>query len=341
MIVSWTKRGLILLFAMIMMAGVACGEGVTGVDFSNGNFDFLAAYPTPPDADPVELSLVEVDGANAVRVALTQGGTPYVLIDAGSLLGDALGDLREMRVTVGVENPDGVFHAVSGEIVAYDGLTEAGLSGAWSVYLETKNPNVARIAVDGRPADLFVLSKKVDNAFEEGHAPSNLIIHGIAFLGADGEALPVNPDAVFVPPDGFGQADRAGLLPVSGEVTLDGAQGSSSGWGQAVALTTLKNDGPLDPALLAPGCVVSVYYASATPPELILQSWTEGAPAEAGWAKVAPSAVNDSATIAQFRYDDLTAAFGGDSLAEHLDQLYVGDTGESLSVSAVTIGQGE
>jgi hypothetical protein len=93
--------------------------------------------------------------------------------------------------------------------------------------------------------------------------------------------------------------------------------------------------------LWAQDAVITVYYISDALPELILQSWTENAPPEAGWAKVAPRAVNDSGTIAQYSYPDMAAAFGTDDLATYLDQLYVGDTGAPLDVSAVTIGRGK
>ena len=339
---------MLLVGVLLFTASQALSQDITAVDFSNGNCAFLAAYNAPPDADPLDISLVEAGGASAVRLTLTRGATPYVVIDAGSLLGERIADLYEMQVTIAVENPDGEFHAVSGELTAFDGLNATQVSGSWSVYLESKNPNIARITVEDSTATfsgggaLFVINKKIDNALDENHRPSNLVIQRIAFFDRLGAALPVNPDAVFAPPEGFGQVDRAGLVSVGGETLLEGAQGTSAGFGQACAFMTLKNDGGvLDAALLVPGCVVTVYYASATPPELILQSWTQGAPEGAGWAKVAPSAVNASATIAQYLHADLASAFGTDAFAEYLDQLYVGDTGESLAVSAVTIALGQ
>lgn len=320
-----------------------------GVNFGGGNYAFLAADEMPPDAAEVTLTLVEGVDGNAVRIEPEGDGVPYIVIDAGSLLGDAVSRLYEMQVTVEVENPCGEFHAVSGELLAYSGAERAESADSWSVYLSDKNPNIARALLDSEAQrfvpgahNFFVLTRKVDNAVAEGHPPANLILRGIRFLAEDGSELPVNPDAVFDAPAGFGEPDRTNLLAVSGEVALEDAAGSSSDWGQAIALPTIKNDGGvLDPALLTPGCVITVHYTAATPPELILQSWTDGAPDTAGWAKVAPAAVNNTGTTAQFVYADLVAAFGGEDFAAYLDQLYVGDTGSALRLHAVTVGRAD
>lgn len=310
------------------------------VDFQNPNIGFLAIDQSPPDANSPELSL-EAEGA---KLTMVGDGTPYLIIDVAGLLKEEANKLERIEVLVEVENPDGNFNAVSGEMVAYTGAEKIGRPCNWSVYLEHKNPNIAKFVFsdadlpDGAPVDFLILSKKVDNAIESGEAPSNLILREIRFRDADKNLLPVDVNAVFELPEGFGEIDRSNLLAVKDEILVDGAQGTSAGWGQAVVLPTAKNEGPLDAALLVPGCVVTVSYTSNTPPELIFQSWTEGAPEQAGWAKIAPHAVNDSGTVCQFVYDDMISAFGGDDLVLFLDQFYVGDTGEELAVTAIAIG---
>jgi hypothetical protein len=123
------------------------------------------------------------------------------------------------------------------------------------------------------------------------------------------------------------------------EKNIENSEGSSKNWGQAVALDTAKNSGPLNGELLKEDSVVTVYYVSASPPELILQSWTAGAPGSAGWAKVAPQAVNNSNSAAQYVFADMASAFGTEDFSAWLDKLYVGDTGQELTVYAVTIGR--
>jgi hypothetical protein len=334
-----------------LLALEGCARSVSGnsgpaeLDFSNGKFDYLLVDASPVGANRARLALIDYGGRKAVRVELSGGGIPYVVIDASSILGEAVRELREMQVSVAVENPDGEFYAVSGEILAYSGTARTESADHWSVYLPHKNPNIARAVLDGEGEyfvpgayNFFILTRKVDNAIEAGAAPGNLIITGMRFLDAQGRDLRVNPNAGFAAPEGFGEPDRSNLYAVAEEITLDAMGGGSKGWGQAVALTTLKSGGGLDAQDFGPDSILTVYYSSAAPPELILQSWTEGAPEGAGWAKVAPAAVNDSSTTAQYLYRDMAAAFGGGDFAAYLDRLYVGDTGKELKVYAVTLG---
>ena len=342
------KRWMALLVCVLwlLQAMPVAGDDPTQtvVDFSNGNIGFLAIDQSLPGAGQATLALLAQEGGNRAKVEMHGEGTPYFLVDVASLLGETAVALRRVEMTIEAQNPDGTFHAVSGEIFAYCGADQVGKAGKWSIYLESKNPNVAKLVLadadipEGTPIDLLVFSKKVDNALEANQAPSDLLVHEIRFLDGEGSPLPVDAAATLHLPEGFGEADRSNLLAVTDEAVVAGAAGASSGWGQAVAMMTAKNDGPLDAAMLTPGCVLTVLYTSPTPPELILQSWTEGAPGQAGWAKVAPAAVNGSGTICQFVYADMAAAFGSEDFAAYLDQVFVGDTGEALAVTAVTLG---
>jgi hypothetical protein len=330
-----------------------------GIDFSNGNFDFLRIDSSSVGANRAQLVLIdypgesageeagvgEESGRRAVKVEVSGSGIPFVVIDAGSLLGNRVKELYEMRVTLGVDNPSGEFHAVSGEILAYSGENRIETYDSWSVYLPHKNPNIARAVLETEREkfipnayNFFILTKRVDNAVTAGKGPSNLIISEIHFFDAQGRELPVNPNASFAAPEGFWQQDRTNRYALRDEQVFPDSEGSSKNGGQAVTLTAIKNGGALDPALLSPDGVVTVYYSSPTPPELILQSWTDGAPENAGWAKIPPGKVNDSSTAAQYPVEDLAAAFGAHDFARYLDRLYVGDTGGELTVHAVTIG---
>jgi hypothetical protein len=293
----------------------------------------------------VKLSLITADGVTAVRAEVIGGGAPSIAVDATSLLGERVSELHEMLVVVGVERADGEFHAVSGTVTALSGESRAESSDPWSVYLPTKNPNTLHAVLDNGEEfvpdayNMFIIKKTVDNAVDRGDPQSNLVIYSVSFLDVNGNPITVNADATFNAPDGFGELDMSNLEPVDNERLLPGGEGTSAGWGQAVALLTAKNGGALDATELTPKSVITVYYSSQTPPELILQSWTDGAPGESGWAKVPPTAVNGSNSIAQYAYRDLISSFGTDDLAAYLDQLYVGDTGNDLTVVAVTIGE--
>ena len=123
----------------------------------------------------------------------------------------------------------------------------------------------------------------------------------------------------------------------TGVIVIEGAAGSTQGpWGQAVAMDTTRGSGIVDPAWFAPGTVVTVSYESDNEPEIVFQSWTDGKPDSAGWAKIAPYFAQDG--LALFAYDDIVAAFGTDDFGSFLDKFYVGDTGAPLTVFEVAVG---
>jgi hypothetical protein len=160
-------------------------------------------------------------------------------------------------------------------------------------------------------------------------------------VGDTGEALNVTKVTIgtAMPDMPYSTDDRSNLVPVLGETDLGLTGETAGGWGQAVVVGSTKNEGgTLDVAALPANCVVTVYYTSALPPEIILQSWTDGAPETAGWAKVAPAYVNNSGNIAQFTHADMVAAFGTDDFATYIDNFNIGDTGEALTVIKVTVG---
>jgi hypothetical protein len=167
-----------------------------------------------------------------------------------------------------------------------------------------------------------------------------MFIDDIRFLDGAGNVLRGDNSVAFAGPAGFGGADYSNLIGVTGEIQipLNGpdSSGSSNSWGQAISEYTLKNDnGTFDPAWLTPGCVITIFYESANPPEIILQSWSGGA----GWAKVNPFTVNDSGNIAQFSYDDMVASYGSEDFSD-MDKFNIGDTDAALTVLSATVGTG-
>jgi hypothetical protein len=336
-------RVIVLLCILTLFSG--CSGGRAGIRFNDGKYDFLSVDESLVGSNKAKLSLVDYQGGKAVQVELAGSGIPYIVIDASSLLGKQVSLLREMDIVIGLERSDGEFYAVSGEIKAYSGADRTESNNAWSVYLPNKNPNIAKAVLDNDAEyfipgayNFFILNRKVDNALGEGREPSRLIISELHFFDVNHKELRTNSKAAFDAPEGFGKPDRSNLAAVNDETGIEKSDGSSKAWGQAVALDTAKNGGPFDAALLNPQTVITVYFSSASAPELILQSWTQGAPASSGWAKVAPAAVNDSLSAAQYRYDDMVSAFGSNDFSAYLDKLYVGDTGQDLTVYTVSLG---
>lgn len=314
------------------------------IDFEDGNYGFITLNTAPGDADESILEIVDVNGSKALKVDVQNEKTPYLGFDVASLVGDRLVDIRSIEMTVYVEDPSGKFIACSGHIYAYSGEENLETADPWSVYLEDQNPKRIVGKLDKEEEyfvagakNLFAMTKLSGNS---GKA-SDFYIDDIVLRDANGEAIPVDTSVTFDAGLGYGTIDWSNLTTIGGEIAFEGSNGTSSGWGQAVTLMTIKNDGgTFDPALLKPGTIINVYFTSDLAPELILQSWTEGAYATAGWAQVAASAVNDSNTVAQFTYEDMVAAFGGDDFVAYLDKLMVGDRDPKLTVSTVSIGTG-
>ena len=320
---------------------------ITHIDFLNGNIGFLALDASPVDASPdTIMELVDYNEGKAVKISPDGSAAPYVIIDASSLLVEAISDLVTMRVSIATEHPSGMFYAVSGDIIAYSGVDRDESKSPWSVYLATKNPNNAIVTLN-TPAkrfvpdayNYFVISKKDDNGLNAKEGPVTLYLLSIEFLDENDQPLPINAEAVFIPPEGFGEKGESSLYTLLNETAIDGAVGSTpGGWGQAVSMETVRAGGMIEPEWFMPGVVISVAYESQSLPEIIFQSWTDGKPDSAGWAKVAPRL--EEKGIAQFFYDDIVTAFGTDDFESFLDKFNIGDTGNAITVLKVSYGQG-
>ena len=336
---------LFVLLCALLLALPMTAQGES-IDFANGNIDFLALYAKPVDASPdTVMELVDFGEGKAVKVTPAGDAAPYVVIDASSLLGEKVADLVSMEVMVATEHPSGEFYAASGEIIAYSGADRKESKSPWSVYIDFKNPNAAKVTLDTDEKrfvpdafNFFILNKKDDNGLRATGEPTVLYILSIEFFDGDGNALPVDADAAFNAPDDFESTGATILYTLANEAVIEGASGSTpGGWGQAVSMEAVKNDGIIDPEWFTPGTVITVAYDSEQPPEVIFQSWTDGAPGSAGWAKVSPRIIENGA--AQYFYDDIVASFGTDDFS-FLDKFYVGDVGDPLTVMKVSFGQG-
>jgi len=314
------------------------------IDFEDGRMGFAVVYTMPPNADPSELDIVEWNGSKALRITNVAGQLPYIAFDINRLLGSRIEEVTSIEMTVGVEHQGG-FSAVSGKLISWVGEDLEEISDTWSIFLQRVNPNKAvSTSVDGRfvagADNILIFQMTTDNGPSEGRGHATLYIDDISFLDSDGNALIAATIFDFIGPYGFGGADYSNLIGVTDEVDLGFSGKSGGGWGQAVAVEAIQNEGTFDPAILTPDCVITVFFTSRTVPEMILQSWTSGAPMSAGWAKIDPTYVNDSASIAQFTYEAMVDAFGTADFTSFVDKFYVGDTGTELEVIAVKIGTG-
>lgn len=121
---------------------------------------------------------------------------------------------------------------------------------------------------------------------------------------------------------------------LTGDVISDTEATSAGSWGQAITLTTVKNEnGVFDPAVLTPDKAVVVYYTAETAPEVVLQSWSGGE----GWAKVPADETLSTDGVAVFTYDYMTAMYQSDDFVDTLDAFIVGDTGSELTVSKILL----
>ncbi|MDR2532255.1 MAG: hypothetical protein LBC82_05365 [Oscillospiraceae bacterium] len=234
---------MLLAFALLTGILAACGDSAEssdtpknfeGIDFSNGNIDFLALHYKPFDSSPdAKLELAQWDGANAAKITPDGSARPYIAIDACSLLGDRISDVAVIEVLMGIENPDGTFHAVQGEILAYSGADRVESKSPWSVFIERANPNTLRMELESNRRmvsgeyNMFIirrvedsalktalrLVKEAENEDEEDEyetidvgTASNLYILSIGFLDDAGNYLPVDADAKFNEPEGFNES---------------------------------------------------------------------------------------------------------------------------------------
>ena len=139
------------------------------------------------------------------------------------------------------------------------------------------------------------------------------------------EAAPVETEA---------PAPAVDLSTISGDIISDTEATSAGAWGQALTLTTVKNEnGVFDPAMLTADKAVVVYYEADTAPEVVLQSWSGGE----GWAKVPADEALSSDGVAVYTYDTMTAMYQADNFVDTLDAFIVGDTGSALKVTKVML----
>ena len=315
------KKFLVLLLCVAVALGLAATAACAAeaaapsIDFEDGLYGFVGLDMSAGNADESALSVVDYNGSKALKVAV-QKKVPYVIFEISALLGDNVAKLQSVTMDIGIDpGADGKFYACSGKIYKIFGEDLTETYDEWSVYLASKNPNKAKMVMDAGEAFLagagnyLVVSKEVDNyATKTGGVPVSLYIDNVCFYDAEGNLLPADTAALFVPRNV--ETDWSNLTVVDNEVEL-GMAGAGAAWSQGADAITLKDAGTLDPAMITADSIITVYYAGEGKMWLVGVS---GGNPNGDWIRIAQetAAINDSHTMAQISGADIIAALGAD-----------------------------
>lgn len=136
-----------------------------------------------------------------------------------------------------------------------------------------------------------------------------------------------------------GKVIKTEVIPATGEVSdrketvIFTGSAKTSGWGQAITLSTTKEGGSFDSSIIEKDGYFEVQFKGDTDKaEVILQSWSGGA----GWARVSPTEVTekDGIVYAKYSYDDVAAAFGTTDFSK-IDRFHVGAANGDIEVLSV------
>lgn len=136
-----------------------------------------------------------------------------------------------------------------------------------------------------------------------------------------------------------GKVIKTEVIPATGEVSdkketvIFTGSAKTSGWGQAITLSTTKEGGSFDSSVIEKDGYFEVQFKGGTDKaEIILQSWSGGA----DWARVSPTEVTekDGIVYAKYSYDDVAAAFGTTDFSK-VDRFHVGAANGDIEVLSV------
>ena len=136
-----------------------------------------------------------------------------------------------------------------------------------------------------------------------------------------------------------GKTIKTEVIPATGEVSgkketvIFTGSAKTSGWGQAITLSTTKEGGSFDSSIIEKDGYFEVQFKGDTDKaEVILQSWSGGT----DWARVSPTEVTekDGIVYAKYSYDDVAAAFGTTDFSK-VDRFHVGAANGDIEVLSV------
>ena len=181
------------------------------LDFADGKTDFLKLNTGSPGTDiDSEMSLADLDGAKALKLATPNGRAIRLGIDVAGLLGDRIADVKNIVFEIYAGYPDDNFSAVSGKIAAMSGDTAPFAETNWQIYLDTRNPNSAVLELGsdyftaGVP-NIIEFACTTNGPADRGETPADIYIKSITFFDTVNEAIELNTGAQFASPDGWGE----------------------------------------------------------------------------------------------------------------------------------------
>lgn len=136
-----------------------------------------------------------------------------------------------------------------------------------------------------------------------------------------------------------GKVIKTEVIPATGEVSdrketvIFTGSAKTSGWGQAITLSTTKESGSFDSSIIEKDGYFEVQFKGDTDKaEVILQSWSGGT----DWARVSPTEVTekDGVVYAKYSYDDVAVAFGTTDFSK-VDRFHVGAANGDIEVLSV------
>jgi hypothetical protein len=281
------------------------------IDFEDGLYGFVRIDKTlNPVCDNSIISIADYENSKALKVE-GQGKPIYIGVQIDKLLGDRISEVRSIEMTLGMENPDGQFSAVSGRIYGFVGNNNTKISQDWAIYLEDVNPKKITYQIEDwatlQEGNYLVISLETDTAMDKGATPAILYIDDISFKNDVDELI--EADTTFTYEDD-GESDRDGLYELTDTVEFEGFATSGDAWSQSGF--TMPDE---ILAALVPGSVVEIAYTSDSG-----DIWLVMSEAEVGWSRVgqgnADGSGSDSAvfngTICQVTYEQIAAVCGDD-----------------------------
>ncbi|MBQ8823486.1 MAG: hypothetical protein IJZ82_12655 [Lachnospiraceae bacterium] len=283
------------------------------IDFEDGKMDFLSLYMQAGNADNSELSIVDKDGSKQLYVKNVDGKVSYVAFDLAALLGANIANVASIEMTITTEH-EGGFSASSGNIISWAGADLVEYKDAWSVYMDTKNPNKAVSKMDegeefaADANNIIIVNMDTDNGPSEGHGVGSFYIDDVRFLDKDGNLITADTSVAFVGPESFAPTgvDMSNLCAVTGAVEIEGFQKSGAGWAQdGVELTAEQWDA------FGPGSVIEISYKSETGNMWVVFPWG------AAWTRIGDgnngkAYLNNSGNVCQITYEQVVEFLGED-----------------------------
>ena len=319
-ILSW----LLIAALALSMIGTAAADTVDVLDFEDGNFAFFGASNERPNGDAATaLEIVDFNGSKALKVSAK--GIACIGLNIFGLAGDKIKDVAAINFDIGVENgADGKFYAASGYVYTFTGEAKDENKADWSVYMAKKNPRNLTFNLGELAEGTSLLIT------EEAHAGNDsiaFVLDNIKLLDKDGNAIALDPTAVYVAAD-TGK-DMSNLVALTGVVELPGFQKASDAWAQdGIEMTQEFLDA------LVPGSVIEVDYKSEDGNIWLVFPW-----ASAGWMRVGQNtcALNNSKSTAQIPYEMIEALCGEDKST--WGAMLQCEGSSSWEVYAVRVGQ--